>query len=303
MCTQMRLASLAAALLLALAGPAAQGRRPARSISGASPTSTWNRYAALDDFDGTFQFCRLEFRNSSTGDGDGWGVDWPRADQNLSIRLSELTRTPVSMDATGTPNSLLLLATSPELSHCPFVMMTEPGGAYFDEDEAAALRSYLLKGGFLWADDFWGSYAWTHWEGEIRKVLPSGPFPIVDVPFEDPLFHQMMNTQKGLQIPGIGYWSRTGGTSERGPDSAVPHIRAIADAHGRYMVLMTHNSDYGDSYEREGDEGLRFQRLSSFAMRCRAFFRKASASRAMPTSPARSTCTTRRSSAAMSSRR
>jgi hypothetical protein len=235
------------------------GPRPG-SLGRAAPL--WDRYVTFDDFDGSFQFCRLQFRNATNGDGDGLNVDWPRADQNLSIRLSELTRTPVSMDASDTPNSVLLTATMPEISHCPFVMMTEPGGAFFDDAEAAALRSYLLKGGFLWADDFWGSYAWTHWEGEIRKVLPSGEYPIIDVPYDHALFHQMMTVPQGLQIPGIGYWSRTGGTSERGSDSATPHIRAIADAHGRIMVLMTHNSDYGDAYEREGDNHAYFERFS-----------------------------------------
>jgi len=166
------------------------------------------------------------------------------------------------MDAGNNPKPLLLVATSPELSHCPFVMMTEPGGAYFDEQEAAALRAYLLKGGFLWADDFWGSYAWTHWEGEIRKVLPSGEFPIVDVSKDDALFHMMMSVPQPLQIPGIGYWSRTGGTSERGADSAVPHVRAIPDDHGRIMVLMTHNSDFGDAYERESDNRQYFEKFS-----------------------------------------
>src|SRR5216684_2256807 len=65
-------------------------------------------------------------RNASDGDGDGWGVDWPRADENLSIRLSELTRTRVSLDETGTPKHLLMRLTDAVLSHCPFAMMTEP---------------------------------------------------------------------------------------------------------------------------------------------------------------------------------
>ena len=269
----LRLSALASVLLVVLSAEAAVqlgqrggggrgGGRGPRVGSLAQGAPLWDRYVTFDDFDGSFQFCRLQFRNATDGDGDGWGVDWPRADQNLSIRLSELTRTPVSMDATDTPNSVLLTATMAELSHCPFVMMTEPGGAYFDGEEAAALRSYLLKGGFLWADDFWGSYAWSHWEGEIRKVLPSGPYPIIDVPYDHPIFHQMMTEPQGLQIPGIGYWSRTGGTSERGADSAVPHIRAIEDEHGRIMVLMTHNSDYGDAYEREGDNHAYFERFS-----------------------------------------
>jgi len=249
--------------MLALAAPAAtQGRPGGRGRGGFFPNASSNHYATFDDFDGSFQFCRLQFRNATNGDGDGWGVDWPRADENLSIRLSELTRTPVSMDAGGTPNSLLLTAMSPELSHCAFVMMTEPGGAFFDEQEAERLRAYLQKGGFLWADDFWGSYAWTHWEGEIRKVLPSGQYPIFDVPYDHPIFHQMMAVPKGLQIPGIGYWSRTGGTSERGPDSATPHIRAIADEHGRIMVLMTHNTDFGDAFEQEAADPQYFYTFS-----------------------------------------
>jgi uncharacterized protein DUF4159 len=234
----------------------------AASTGAAQLRPTWDREATFDDFDGTFQFCRLFFRNAANGDGFGWGVDWPRADQNLSIRLSELTRTPVSMEADGTPRSLLIQATSPEISHCAFVMMTEPGGAYFSEGEAAALRKYLLKGGFLWADDFWGEYAWDFWVDEIRKVFPSSTYPIVDVPLDHALFHQMMTVPKIPQIPGISYWAATGGTSERGADSAVPHVRAILDDHGRIMVLMTHNTDFGDAYEREGDNHEYFETFS-----------------------------------------
>jgi len=53
-------------------------------------------------------------------------------------------------------------------------MMTEVGSIFIYPEEAAALRDYLLKGGFLWADDFWGENAWYVWESQIRKVLPSG---------------------------------------------------------------------------------------------------------------------------------
>jgi hypothetical protein len=260
------------ALTLVVSASAAQrggrgGRRGGPGIEG-FPTGgagrpSWDRPATVDDFDGSFQFCRLEFRNDYRGDGAGWSVDWPRADQNLSIRVSELTRTPVTMDPrTNDPNSLLLIATAPEISHCAFVMMTEPGGASFDDQEAAALRTYLLKGGFLWADDFWGNYAWDFWESQIRRVFPSGQYPIFDVPLTHPLFHQMMTVEKIPQIPSIGFWGGTGGTSERGAESATPHVRAIADARGRIMVLMTHNTDFGDAYEREGDNHDYFERFS-----------------------------------------
>jgi hypothetical protein len=227
-----------------------------------SRNATWDRMATFDDFDGSFQFCRLQFRNASNGDGNGWGVDWPRADQNLSIRASELTRIQVSLDEGGDPKTLLMNATSPEISHCPFVMMTEPGGAFFDDQEALALRNYLLKGGFLWADDFWGEYAWSFWEAQIRKVLPRAQYPIFDVPLDHPILHQMMRVTSIPQIPCICFWNGGDQTSERGADSAVPHMRAINDAKGRIMVLMTHNTDFGDAYEREGDNHAYFERFS-----------------------------------------
>src|SRR2546423_412098 len=85
-------------------------------------------------YDGGFNFCRIAFRNSPYGDGNGWSVDYPRADLNLSFRLSELTSTTVSRDVNGEGNHVVLRLTDPQLTHCPFVMMTEPGGAIFDHD-------------------------------------------------------------------------------------------------------------------------------------------------------------------------
>ena len=67
------------------------------------------RTATAQDFDGRFHFCRIVFRNSLEGDGGGWSVDYPRADINLSIRLSELTKTNVSKAASGEPNHLLVV--------------------------------------------------------------------------------------------------------------------------------------------------------------------------------------------------
>ena len=219
------------------------------------------QYAKLDDFDGGFQFCRLVFRNGPNGDGAGWNVDFPRADENLSIRLSELSRTPVSMDENREPKTLLLNAKQPEITHCPFIMMTEPGGAYFDEEEVVGLRQYLLRGGFLWADDFWGEYAWSYWENQIRRVLPSGQYPIYDVPTDHILFHQVFEVKEFPQIPGIGYWDGADRTYER-PDARTAHLRAINDDHGRIMVLMTHNTDFGDTWERESESREFFVRFS-----------------------------------------
>jgi hypothetical protein len=215
-------------------------------------------------YDGAFMFCRIMFRNAANGDGGGWFVDYPRADENLSFRFSELTRTIVSRAVDGSYNHVVIQLTDEQtLSRCPFIMMTEPGGAFLDEAEALALRAYLQKGGFLWADDFWGEYAWAHWENEIRKALPSGEYPLIDVPLDHQLFHMLYDVREIAQIPSIGFWYGTrGGTSERGSDSAVPHVRAIMDRTGHILVVMTHNTDFGDAFEREGDSREYFERFA-----------------------------------------
>ena len=236
-------------VILAVVGAAFtqfQGRRFGRF--GYGPSVTEN-----PKYDGAFMFCRIIFRNAPDGDGAGWFVDYPRADVNLSFRLSELTRTIVSRDVVGEFNHAVIRLTDAQLFRCPFIMMTEPGGTYFDDEEAKQLREYLLRGGFLWADDFWGEYAWEHWVGEVRKVLPSG-YPIVDLAMDDPVFHVLYDVREFPQIPSIGhYFASGGGTSERGAGSAVPHARAIFDADGHMMMFMSHNTDFGDAFEREGD--------------------------------------------------
>ena len=221
------------------------------------------RWAKPDDFDGAFMFCRVWFRpNPYGGDGGNWGVDYPRADTNLMFRFSELTTTLVSKDPGGGFRHVVLQLTDPLLFRCPFVMMTEVGNSYFDPAEVAALRTYLLKGGFLWADDFWGERAWDLWAAEIAKVLPEARYQPVDVPLGHELFHILYDVRRMPQIPGIGYWSRSGGGTSERFDSTVPHARAIYDDRGRIMVLMTHNTDFGDAFEREGDNHEYFLRFA-----------------------------------------
>jgi hypothetical protein len=239
---------VSACVAAGIAAGAEQVRQRGRSSEGLhTPTP--------DSFDGGFNFCRILFRGSRFGDGGGWGVDYPRADVNLTIRLSEMTRMFVSRDSAGEPNHLVVRLTDGALFQCPFVMMTEVGAAYLDDDEAVRLREYLAKGGFLWADDFWGSYAWESWQAQIAKVLPPHEFPIVDLPPDHALFRTQFQIARVPQIPSINFWMGSGGgTSERGADSAVPHARGIFDRRGRLMVLMTHNTDLGDSWEREADD-------------------------------------------------
>jgi hypothetical protein len=232
---------LAGALLLAASAGHAQFRNARLPM------------ATADSYDGAFQYCRALFRGIQGGDGGGWSTDYPDADLNLSTRLGELTKTPISIDArTGQPNHVIVPLTDPLLFRCPFIMMFEVGNLYLDETDAARLREYLRKGGFLWVDDFWGTYAWNVWESQIRKVLPSGEYPFADLPLDHAIFHQVFQVSKIAQIPSINHWQAYRDTSERFADSRPAHIRGIADDRGRLMVLITHNTDFGDSWEREG---------------------------------------------------
>jgi len=217
------------------------------------------RVARAQDFDGRFNFCRLVYRSARNGSGGSWTTDYPRADINMSIRLSELTRTSVSFAPSRQPNHMLVRPTDDALFQCPFLMMAAPGSSFFDEVDAARLRVYLMKGGFLWADDFWGTYQWQQWEEQLRKVLPATTYPILDLPLDHPMLRTQFEVREIPQIPNIGFFTRTrGGTSEQGDDSEVPHARIITDPSGHVMVLMTHNTDISDSWEREGDDPVYF---------------------------------------------
>jgi len=250
----LRLAAIATLVFVCAGAAFAQFRRGGRSGPIRTPTP--------DTFEGSFNFCRIMFPSSRDGDGGNWSVDYPRADVNLSIRLAELTRTRVSVQPDGEPEHVVLSLTDPELFNCPIIMMTEVGSAYIGEEEARRLREYLQKGGFLWADDFWGSYAWENWASEFSKVLPPNEYPMRDLPRDHPLFRTQFTVDHVPQIPSINHWYNTGGTSEQGSDSAVPHALGVTDSKGRMLALVTFNTDLGDSWEREGDDKQYFYTFS-----------------------------------------
>ncbi len=216
----------------------------------------------LPDLPGGFTFCRLAYTSvRRTPSGSGWTVDFPRGDRHLTLRLSELTPTPISRWSVGEPGFAVVRATDPELFRCPFLFASDVGELGFSPAEAEAMREYLLKGGFLWADDFWGTPSWNFFVAEMAHVLPE--YPIVDLPLTHPLFDIVYHVPEIPQIPNLGFWRRTGGlTSELGSDSEVASMRAILDEAGRILVLMTHNTDIADGWEREPDDAAYFALFS-----------------------------------------
>jgi hypothetical protein len=231
--------------------------------------------------DGRLAHCKLQYtvvRREAMG--IGWGTDYPYAGIHLVTRLGEMTKTPISRMADGTPNFWVVKLTDPELFQCPFLAASDVGTMGLSDEEVVKLREYLLKGGFFWVDDFWGDAAWDQWSSEMARVLPPSEYPIVDVPIDHPVFHAMFEiTQFGQrvvdggegdylpatavpQVTNINNWRRTGDTSERGAESDHASFRAILDKQGRIMVAMTFNTDMGDSWEREGEDPDFFRRFS-----------------------------------------
>ena len=210
-------------------------------------------------FDKGVTFCRLMYQSDRREDGGlGWITDYPYAEINFMSRVAELTTTGVNFEQgeAETPNTYVVRPLDDALFSCPFLMASDIGTARFSKEEADRLRAYLLKGGFLWVDDFWGDWAWAQWSEEIGRVLPPAEYPIRDVALSDPLLGTLYELKHMPQITSMQHWRRNGGTttSERGEESAIPHLRAIRDQKGRIMVLMTHNTDIADAWERENED-------------------------------------------------
>lgn len=206
-----------------------------------------------------FNFCRLMYRSvTQEALGSGWTTDYPSADRNLLIRLAEITLVESPRNAEEEPLHVVVRATDPTLFGCPFLFASDVGTIGFLDEEIGGLREYLLKGGFLWVDDFWGPEAFDRWSMEIGRVLPGRP--IVELTPDHPIFKTFLDVTEVPQIPAISYWLTTGETAERA--GAIARVYGIFDERGRLMVLMSHNTDIADGWEREGENPEFFEMFS-----------------------------------------
>lgn len=188
-----------------------------------------------------------------------WRTDYPDAELNFSYRLQQMTSMKVD------PNGRVLEIGDPELSRYPFIYIVEPGDLAFTDEEVPILRRHLLNGGFLMVDDFWGDDEWENLYREMKRVFPERE-PI-DLPRSHPIFNCVFDISKldSLQIPNIGTGTDSqydGVTWERGEDTREVHIRGIFDDKGRLMVIICHNTDNGDGWEREGENEYYFREFS-----------------------------------------
>lgn len=213
-----------------------------------------------------FTFARVEY-DSGAGDfgyfGTKWRIDYPDADLNLAYRLREITSMAVD------PQGVTLRLTDDALQDYPFIYMVEPGDILLSSEETEALRNYLLNGGFMMVDDFWGDSEWQPFARAMGKVFPDRP--IIDLDLNHEIFNTVFPLSETLdelpQIPNAGQGQEsqyTGVTWEprKGPSARDVHYRAILDDEDRIMVMICHNTDLGDGWEREGEYQYFFREFS-----------------------------------------
>jgi hypothetical protein len=152
--------------------------------------------------------------------------------------------------------------TDKDLFNYPFIYVVEPGALEFSDEEVARLRSYLLRGGFLMVDDFWGEAEWQNFDEQFSRVLPPDEYPLRTLPLTHEIFRCVFEIKEYPQIPSVHVWLATGLTYER-PDATEVHYKGVFDKKGRLMTVVCHNTDLGDGWERESWDQTYFREFSA----------------------------------------
>ncbi len=183
--------------------------------------------------DAEFFFVRLKYSCGRSCRG-GWTTDYPDAEIHVLPGISRLTRV-----ATGERGRIVSLNDDLVMDY-PWLYAVEVGQWYLNDQEAAILREYLDRGGFLMVDDFWGSYEWAAFAESMLRVFPDRP--IIDLAENHPLLHVLYDLDQRTQIPGRG-----------GQRGETPRWRGIFDDDDRLMVAINFNMDMGDAWEHADD--------------------------------------------------
>jgi uncharacterized protein DUF4159 len=193
------------------------------------------RYPPLRDFK-----CS-DLERGEGGLGGGWRTDYPASDCKFIWGVERLTTIKAYREAAH-PMELM----DPKIFDFPYLYIVEPGQMTLSSQEAARMRDFLLRGGFLHADDFWGVYQLQNFVEQLAKVFPDRK--LEPVPMTDEIFHTSFDIDTIMQIPNVsnGCYGRQTWES---PTDKEPRIFGIRDDHGRLMVIVTYNSDLGDAWE------------------------------------------------------
>ena len=236
--------------------------RTAREVpSHSTGTPEWKNSRGFEK--DVFTFARVHYSTGGYRGGyyrsrGGWTTDMPDSDLNLSYRLQQMTSMKVD------PDGRIVDLTNPEIAQFPWLYVVEPGALSFSDEEVVALRKYLLNGGFLMFDDFWGQSAWDNVAHEMKRVFPDRGF--TELPLDHPLYSCVFQIKAKGQVPNVGTGedSKHDGVTweNHDGDCQTVHHRAIHDDKGRMMVFAAHNTDNGDGWEREGEYEYYFKNFS-----------------------------------------
>ena len=201
-----------------------------------------------------------------------WATDYPTADENFSLRLSQVTTLNVSKTEDGKFKHVVVRLDENALFEYPFIYTCNVGFMNLTEPEQEGLRAYLLRGGFLMIDDFWGDGPRDNLEYQMGMVLSPEEYPLVKIPLDHPIFHIVFDLKEIPQVPDMGVFYASGGTKDisywpprRSYDywGYDANIWGIFDKEGRLMLIAMHNSDTGDGWEREGQNVEYFKAFSA----------------------------------------
>lgn len=208
-----------------------------------------------------FTFARLRYNSESWGGrgrnrGGKWTTDYPDADLNFSYRLQQLTSLQVN------PKGAILDIDPEQMRHYPFIYMIEPGHIAISDEEAKIMRDYMMNGGFIMVDDFWGEEEWDGFYRALKQIFPDREPQ--ELPIEHEIFHMVFPLKVKPQIPSVGFAmaGRSQGITAERPDAQTPHYKAIFDDKKRIVMMICHNTDLGDGWEEEGTDPWYFREFS-----------------------------------------
>ena len=203
-----------------------------------APTASLNSDAGGDPF----TFVRLKYGGQLTR-RSSWRVDWPASDRNFIWQLRKQT------NINAAPREKIIDVGASELFDYPFAYMLEVGSLRLSWREAENLREYLLRGGFIFIDDFHGEREWRRFYNEFKKIFPKRE--PVDIPISHPIFRCFFKIDELVQIPGLRSIF-SGRTYERF-DGYPAYCRGVYDDRGRLMMMINFNTDLGDAWEHAAE--------------------------------------------------
>ena len=201
-----------------------------------------NPFTIGDEAEFDFTFVRLKY-NGSYRYKSLWDIDYPTADKNLLIQLSKQTNIKAS------PQVKVIEVDSSELFDYPFAYIAELGRLNLSKKEAANLREYLLRGGFIMTDDFHGTHQWRRFYKQYKKIFPKREPR--DIPMTHPVYQCFYKIDKLMQIPAPAAY-RAGRTHEK--DGFNVRCMGVFDDKGRLMMMMINfNTDLGDAWQNAAE--------------------------------------------------